>query len=290
MTVPTRYDFDPEAPAEPTPPDIDQAALWNGPAGQAWVESQAVLDAMLAPLLPVLLEPVSRRPGAEVLDVGCGTGALALAAARAGARCTGVDISAPMIGLARARAEREAVDARFVCADAQRHEFGGARYDQILSRLGVMFFDDPVAAFARLRGALREGGAMRFVAWRGAAENPFMTTAERAAAPLLPSLPPRSPGGPGQFAFADAQHVREILRQAGWRAIGLRGFEVECGFAARELPGYLSRLGPVGLALAAADAATRAKIVEAIVPAFAPYLRGDRIRFQAACWCVDAEA
>lgn len=288
MTVPTRYDFEPEASIEPALP-IGQAALWNGPAGHAWVESQALLDAMLAPLLPVLLEPLSRRPGAEVLDVGCGTGALALAAARAGARCTGIDISAPMIALARARAEREAADARFVCADAQRHEFG-AGYDLILSRLGVMFFDDPVAAFARLRGALREGGTMRFVAWRGAAENPFMTTAERAAAPLLPSLPPRPPGGPGQFAFADAQHVREILREAGWRAVELRGFEAECGFAACELPGYLGRLGPVGLALAAADEAARARIVEAIVPAFAPFVHGERIRFQAACWCVDAEA
>lgn len=288
MTVPISYDFEPEPTVAPPLDANDQTALWNGAAGRAWVETQALLDAMFAAFVPVLLEPLAQRPGADVLDVGCGTGALALAAARAGAVCAGVDVSAPMIELARARAASEGANARFVCADAQRYDFGAARYDLILSRLGVMFFDDPVAAFAHLRGAVREGGAMRFLAWRGAAENPFMTTAERAVAPLLPELPLRRPGGPGQFAFADARQVREILQQAGWRAVDIRPVELECGFAACELPAYLSRLGPVGLALAGADPADRARVVEAIAPAFAPFRRGDEIRFSAACWRVDA--
>ena len=145
-------------------------------------------------------------PERRVLDVGCGTGSTTLAVARllgAKGRCTGIDISEPMIAAARARAEREGTPASFIRADAQTHAFEPASFDMIISRFGVMFFDDSVRAFANLRRAARDDAELRFIAWRSAAENPFMTTAERAAAPLLPNLPARRPDAPGQFAFAD---------------------------------------------------------------------------------------
>ena len=108
-----------------------------------------------------------------------------------------------MIAAARARAERERTPADFVCADAEVHAFEPASFDTIISRFGVMFFDDPVRAFANLRRAARDDARVRCIAWRSAADNPFMTTAERAAAPLLPTLPARRPDAPGQFAFAN---------------------------------------------------------------------------------------
>src|SRR5215475_6177419 len=172
--------------------DDEQRRLWNGPAGRAWVDAQELLDRLLKPFEDVLVEAVSDHGGRRVLDVGCGTGGTTLAVARrlgANARCTGIDISHQMIAAARSRAEREGTPASFIAADAQIHRFEPASFDTIMSRFGVMFFTDSVRAFANLRRAASEGAALRFVAFRSAAENSFMTTAERAAAPLLPKLP-----------------------------------------------------------------------------------------------------
>ena len=270
----------------------DQAALWNGPSGQAWVDAQEVLDLVFEPFQEMLVEAVSAGTR-QVLDVGCGTGATTLAVARrlrTKGDCVGIDISAPMIGAARVRAEREGSRARFLCADAQEHAFEPAGLDLILSRFGVMFFDDPVRAFGNLRRAARDGASLRFFAWRSPAENPFMTTAERAAAPLLPDLPARRPDAPGQFAFADQERVRAILERSGWTGIDIAPIDVECRLPARELDGYLTRLGPVGAALRETDLRTRARVVEAVRPAFDPFVEGDEVRFAAACWTIGARS
>src|SRR5690349_6892382 len=104
--------------------DNEQAKLWNGPAGRAWVDAQAVLDRMFEPFEDMLVDAVGAAPARRVLDIGCGTGATTLAVARrlgTAADCVGVDISEPMLALARARAERAGVSARFICADAGSH-------------------------------------------------------------------------------------------------------------------------------------------------------------------------
>ncbi|WP_422507011.1 class I SAM-dependent methyltransferase [Stenotrophomonas sp. GZD-301] len=274
--------------------DTSQHALWNGPAGLAWVQAQRLLDTMFAPLARVLADAVP--PGAEwqVLDVGCGTGAVSLAIAGrlgAGGHCTGVDISAPMIDAARARARTDAVAATFLVADAQRHAFPAARIDRVVSRFGVMFFDDPQRAFAGLRDATRPGGTLHAIAWRAAAENPFMTTAERAAAPLLP-LPPRSPGGPGQFAFADREAVAALLAASGWADIRIEPLDVVCRITREELTRYVALLGPVGQALRSpdVDAARRSRVLAAMDAAFAPFIERDTVAFTAACWALHARA
>jgi SAM-dependent methyltransferase len=237
---------------------------------------------------------VARAGARRVLDIGCGTGATTLAIARhlgASGSCTGADISAPMIASARERAAREGLaTARFVCADAQTHAFEPASADAIVSRFGVMFFADPVAAFANLRRAAAPGAALGCLAFRSAAENAFMTTAERAAAPLLPALPARRLDGPGQFAFADSDRVAGILAEAGWTEATLQPIDVVCVFPARDLDVYFTRLGPVGLALQAADEVTRAQVVDAVRSAFEPFVRGGDVQFTAACWHLAARA
>jgi hypothetical protein len=195
-----------------------------------------------------------------------------------------------MLAVARARAEREDVPARFICADAQHHVFEAEGFDALVSRFGVMFFSDPVDAFSRLRQAVRRDGEMHCIAWRGPQENPFMTTAERAAAPLLPNLPLRRPDEPGQFSFADPQRVRQILEESGWIGIAIEPLDVACTMSESDLVPYLTRLGPVGVLLQQVDGCLRKRIIEVVSDAFAPYLQNGEVRFTAACWRIGARA
>ncbi|MFZ5749011.1 MAG: class I SAM-dependent methyltransferase [Pseudomonadota bacterium] len=271
----------------------EQAQLWNGPAARAWIDAQALIDTMFRPIEQVLLDSLMPGGGGRLLDIGCGTGGTTLAAARrlgTGAVCTGVDVSEPMVAAARERAAWEGINADFIAADAATARFEPQRFDAMISRFGVMFFADPVAAFAHLRRAARSGAMLRFVAWRGVAENGFMTTAERAAAQLMPALPPRDPDAPGQFAFADGARVRAILDQAGWRDVRVVGADIDCAMPAAALPDYLMHFGPLGRALRDVDADTRRRVVDAVLPAFEPYRSGTGIRYAAACWIVDARA
>ncbi|NOJ44127.1 class I SAM-dependent methyltransferase [Bradyrhizobium australiense] len=273
--------------------DDEQARLWNGPAGRGWVEARHVLEEMFKPFEDLLVQEVSEAAASRVLDVGCGTGATTLAVARAlGPKgyCTGIDLSEPMIAAARARARLDGQPAGFICADAQTHAFAPATFDMIVSRLGVMFFADPVQAFANLRQSARPDARLRFIAWRAPAENPFMTTAERAARPLLPGLPERRSEGPGQFAFADRRRIASILAASDWTAIDIRPIDIACSFQRTELVRYLSWLGPVGLFLQGADESTRARVIKTVSAAFEPYVRGPVVSFTAACWMVAAQA
>ena len=273
--------------------EIDQAALWNGAAGRAWVDEQALLDRVFEPFEKLLVDAAVGSAARDVLDVGCGTGGVAIAVARAladGGRCTGIDISAPMIDAARSRAERLGAPADFVLGDAEHHAFVPGRFDLIISRFGVMFFDDPVRAFTNLRNASRTGAELRLAVWRGPAENPFMTTAERAAAPLLPQMPPRRPDGPGQFGFADPDRVTGILEAAGWSGIDIRPIDVPCRMPESDLFRYLTRLGPLGMVLPTLDQATRERVVERARLAFEPYIHGTEVRFDAACWMVSGQS
>lgn len=272
-------------------PNNEQHALWNGPAGRAWVAQQELLDRVLEPFQHLLVEAARALSPRRVLDVGCGAGSTTLAVARllgAKGQCVGADISQPLIEAARARAEREGTPAGFIRADVQSHRFEPAGFDLIISRFGVMFFDNPVLAFANLRRAASSDGRLRLIAWRSAAENPFMTTAERAAAPLLPNLPARKPQGPGQFAFGDRQRVASILEESGWGDIDIQPVDVECTLPETELVGYFSQLGPVGLMLQDADERTSTQVIQTVRAAFDPFVRGTEVRFAAACWMIGA--
>lgn len=272
----------------------DQAALWNGPSGNAWVEMQDVLDRLLGPFERLLIEESFPGEGGRVLDVGCGAGATALSMARRlGPKglCVGVDISEPLLEVAKERALAEKLGgATFVRADAQSYAFDPGRFDAVMSRFGVMFFDDPEAAFVNIRRAARSDAKLAFVAWRSPAENPFMTTAVRAAEPLLPNLPTPTAGAPGQFAFADEARVQKILNASGWKNIDVRPIEVTGTIVEQELLTYVTKLGPVGVALREVDETTRARTVSAVRAAFETYIRDGTARFTMACWLVTARA
>lgn len=266
-----------------------QAALWNGTSGAAWVEMQAVLDAMFAPIEAALVEAVSAAGARDVLDIGCGTGSTTLAIQRllgAGGQAVGVDISDPMLALARRRGAES--PARFLLADPQEAALDPGAFDLIVSRFGVMFFDDPVRAFRNLRQAARDDGGLFLIVWRSPAENGFMTSAERAVAPLRPELPARDLDAPGQFGFADPDRVRRILADSGWRDVDIRPVDFACTLPESELVNYLTRLGPIAQAIREADPGLREKMLTAARAAFDGYVDGSVVRFDAACWIVTA--
>jgi SAM-dependent methyltransferase len=254
---------------------------------------QDVLDQMYQPVEDLLVDAIRSEATARVLDVGCGTGSTTVAAARrlgASGSGTGIDISEPMIAAARARAEGQGGSVTFIVGDAQAYPLERASFDAVISRFGVMFFADPVAAFRNLHGAASAGALLRLIVWRSADENPFMTAAERAAAPLLPDLPVRRPDEPGQFAFADRDRVRRILADSGWSKIDIQPIDVPCAMPESVLVPYLTQLGPVGRVLQQATDDVRARVVAAIRPAFDSYVHGAEVRFDAACWIVVARA
>jgi SAM-dependent methyltransferase len=278
--------------SDPIPNEF-QIGLWNGAAGAAWVDAQEMLDRMYQPFNDRLVDVVTARGARRVLDLGCGTGSTTLDVARRldnTGHCTGVDISRPMLELARRRAAEQGVAARFLEADAQVHAFAPASFDMIVSRFGAMFFDNPVSAFANLRRAVTEDAGMALAVWRSAEENPFMTAAESAARPLLPAMPARNFDGPGQFAFADPKRTQRLLEDGGWSRIGFEPLDVICAFPADALDYYLTRLGPVGVALRDADEPTRARVVAAVRTAMAPYVQSNEVRYTAACWLLTAQA
>lgn len=275
-------------------PNREQAELWNRTSGPVWVEQQAILDRMLAPFEARLTAQAFPGEGRRVLDIGCGAGATTLAMARRlgpDGLALGADISAPLVAAAKARAAAEGVtQASFVEADAQTHLFERGAFDAVISRFGVMFFDDPAAAFSNIRAAAAPGARLAFVAWRSPAENPFMTTAARALASLLPPQPPPMPGAPGQFGFADGERVRDILGRSGWRDVEVAPLDERCVVESDDLVSHLMNMGPTGAALREADAATRETARTMLQAAYAPYVDGGVARFTAACWLVTARA
>jgi len=216
----------PRTPTEPTSrqvPNAGQLEQWAR-EGEQWVAEAGRYDTMLEPFGQAVLAAASLSPGERVADVGCGNGALTIDAARRvgpTGMAVGIDISAPMLDLARRRATQAGVgNVEFVEADAQVRRFGGGGLDAVLSRFGVMFFDDPEAAFANLAGALRPGGRLAFACWQDLFQNEWMLVPGAAAAQHV-GLPEMEPGAPGPFALADAGRVELLLASARFQDVSL---------------------------------------------------------------------
>ncbi|OLF77762.1 hypothetical protein AWH62_03560 [Maricaulis sp. W15] len=270
---------------------LTQDTGWAGTSGENWVTSQALLDATFEPFEHRLVEAVSPGSGDWILDVGCGTGATVVAAARRlgdAGRVVGIDISAPMLEAARRRVRDSRAGVELICADAETHHFLPGRFDRVQSRFGMMFFADEVAALRNLLTAVTPGGRLDAVVWRVAEDNPFMTAAARAVAPILAELPRSDPDGPGQFRWGDAERVTALLADAGWRDIRFEPLDIGCQFPRSALESYLIRLGPVGRIYDQLDPERQRSVLAAMVEAMAPFIENQFVRFNAACWQIKA--
>jgi SAM-dependent methyltransferase len=273
----------------------DQYTRWNGIDGEYWTTNQDRLDRMLAPVTGPLLAFAAPLPGSTVIDVGCGCGATTIEFARAvgpSGRVVGIDLSERMLALA---AERLRAFDNTTCllgdaAELALHNLGA---DLIVSRFGVMFFGDPLAAFTNLRRGLAAGGRLRFACWRSINENPWLQIPLHAVYEHAPRLPKPDPEEPGPFAFADTARVTRILTAAGFTAPSFTPLNLQMDIAAggtlEDAVSQASATGPAKRVLADQPDEIRAAASESIRRALTAYASEAGVRLTGAVWLVAAD-
>lgn len=281
--------------SNPASDNAEQIGYWSRTGGPAWAASAARMDYELDGLGRLAIDALDPAPGGRVIDVGCGAGATSLELARRvqpAGRVLGVDLSPDLLALARVRAAASGLTGVcFVRADAQQLGLRGWA-DGMFSRFGVMFFPDPVAGFAGLRGCLRPGGALAFACWQEPAANPWFgaTNAVVSAAAGIPPLP-ADPTGPGPFAFADPGRTRQVLHEAGWRDIGLaphtREVTLDDAMTQDRVRHAMAR---APAALAEAPASVRDQAEAAVRAALGEFRRDGAVRLRQSIWVVTARA
>ncbi len=271
-----------------------QIAYWNSVGGDRWVAAAERTDRMLEPILQALLGRANLQPGMAVLDIGCGCGAeTAEFAKRVGefGRVLGVDVSQQM--LARAGALLSGFpQAELLEADAGAHPFEQS-FDLAISRFGIMFFADPVTAFANIRNAIKPSGRLLFATWRAVQENEWTRVSlEAALSTGVPAEKPVGPEDPGPFSFADPERIRRVLAAAGFGEPSIEPASFALDVAAG---GGLEAAVQQAMTIGAAAALLRkqpenliAAARAAIEQALRPYERGGTVSLSSAVWLVEA--
>jgi SAM-dependent methyltransferase len=280
-------------------PDVDTAPThdWNGDSGTRWAANLARLDVMLEDFGKAAIAAANARPGEHILDIGCGSGTSTYPLAAQvgpGGHVLGVDISEQLVEIARAAAPAGA-PAEFRCADAATALLPAGAFDVLFSRFGVMFFDDPVAAFAHMRRALKPGGRLAFVCWRGAQENDWVRLPMGAIRDIVEPVP-ADPTAPGPFAFGDRQRLADILAAAGFTAIDIAPFDTTISYgrggtrekAVDDALDMAFQVGPLARALADQPDEIREKAAIAVRAAFAKRPADTSVLIDGAAWIVTA--
>ncbi len=265
---------------------------WQGKTGEGWAAQWQRTDRSFGGVTERLLARSREFPFRQALDIGCGAGELALALGRGHpqAQVVGVDVSPQLIDVARQRGANLG-NVNFELGDAARWRPGDEFAPQLLiSRHGVMFFDDPPAAFANLAALAAPGANLLFSCFRDRRENPFFTEVGR----LLPAptVAP-DPLAPGPFAFAERDHMTAILTSGGWTAPSFEAFDFAMVAGAGEDPiedamTYFQTIGPAAVALREMDDADRGRTLEAIREVVIAHCRDSMVAMRAAVWIVSA--
>ncbi|WP_340685647.1 class I SAM-dependent methyltransferase [Amycolatopsis coloradensis] len=269
-----------------------QSEAWNGYEGRHWAEHDERYDAVNSGFNEFLFDAAGIGERDRVLDIGCGNGQVTrLAAVRAPlGGSTGIDLSAPMLATARARAEAEGVaNVVFEQGDVQVFPFGDGVFDVALSRFAVTFFADPVAAFANVRRALKPGGRLAFLCMTALAGTD-LGAVFGALAPFLPT--PTGEDGTGPTAFADPARVRSVLTGAGFRDVACDRVEADQVWG-RDVPdaaGFIADWGPVKYHLGQVSAEAANSVREALSAALGPFEGSGGVRLRGAAWLVRAKS
>ena len=272
----------------------NQRDFWSGKGGDIWVERQNAMDTMLSHLGEAALNKLNLNEGENVLDIGCGCGHTTLNIAKRispDGQVTGLDISEPMLKRAKESANEMSIsNASFNCVDVQTDDMGEEVYSAAFSRFGVMFFEDPIAAFHNINKSLITGASLSFVCWQSPALNPWQSLFIEAVKKYvdLPSPPPRSPS---PFAFMESEYVSSILEESNFQNIMIEGHEAEVNmFSGRSLSDsvkdYISINPVVSGMLKDSTEQEKTEIINSAIEAFSPYYSAKGLIFPSATWLV----
>ena len=269
---------------------------WETSQGDHWAAHADRYTRMLAPYGELVTAAAGYRAGERVLDVGCGNGDLSVLAGPAvqpGGLVLGIDLSPAELAVAATRADAAGVTGvTFSLGDAASERPASAPFDVVVSRFGVMFFPDPVAAFTNLRSLLAPGGRMALVCWRELLANDWMTVPAAAIGEVLPLPAGADPSAPGPFAFADRDRVEDVLRGAG--LVDVRLSEVSpriwMGADAGAAADFIRGSGLGRAVFAGVDPALEAEAMARATAALAAYETPDGVWLGSAAWLVTARA
>jgi SAM-dependent methyltransferase len=275
---------------EVSPANRDQYAAWDGTQGAFWAANAAHLDRGMTVYDDALLDAAAIAPTDRVLDIGCGTGHTARAAARRAPAGTvlGVDLSGEMLAVARRTATDEGLaNVRFQQGDAQIFPFGEASFDVVVSRTGSTFFGDPMAAYRNLARALAPAGRLAMVVWQPAPANEWIIEIATALAAGR-ALPQPPPGAPGPFAFGDPDRVRAILTGTGFTDVDLRPHEAPHWFGADVDDAYRFVVGVAGWLTDGLDDDARDRALGDLRRRIEAHAGPGGVEFGSATWLVTA--
>ena len=269
--------------------NIEMAKAWEE-EGARWAEQAERYDATVRRHSRRLLEAACISVDDRVLDIGCGCGETTRDAARAAASglALGVDLSARMIERARSRARAEGLtNVRFEQADAQVYPFEREAFDLAISRFGVMFFADPVAAFRNIGRSLRPGGRLALLSWQELKKNEWLLVVREALA-MGRALPEPPVGAPGPFGLAEPDRVRHILAEAGFGEIALDevGEPVRLGRDGEDAFAFARTMGQVKGLLDDLDESTAARALEALRATLAAHETPEGVLFDSRAWLI----
>jgi ubiquinone/menaquinone biosynthesis C-methylase UbiE len=273
--------------------NVEQAEEWDGRRGDHWVEHADRHDALSQRITPHLMEAATVGVAERVLDVGCGCGLTTRAAARAApsGSVLGVDLSSAMLAEAERRARAEHItNVSFEQGDAQVRRFARSTFDVALSRFGVMFFEDPVAAFANIGSGLRVGGRLAFVCWQDRARNEWITVPTEAALAYVAPPDAGAEGAPGAFSLADPERVRRILTDAGLEQIDIAAVteNVFLGDDAADATEFWEGTGMARALLEGADPDARERAIGGVRDALEAHERPSGTWLGSEAWLVTA--
>ncbi|MFF3162196.1 class I SAM-dependent methyltransferase [Streptomyces sp. NPDC003273] len=274
--------------------NTEQAQAWNGPEGAHWARNQDRWNAVNEGFNEPLLDAAGITGDHRTLDLGCGSGQTTRLAALLAPRghSLGLDLSGPMLAEARARAEREGIaNVRFTQADTQAYPFEADSFDAAISRYGVMFFADPVAAFGNVAKALRPGGRLAFVCPADAALNEWVA-AVSSLRDFLPVGDFGQPGLPGMFSLAAPDHLRDVLTRAGLTDITIKQVQAYGGWGhgAEDAAEFLLGTGPGRHLLGQADGSARERARRTLTDHLRDHETEDgTVRLRSTSWLVTAE-
>lgn len=272
--------------------NAEQLERWDGEEGTHWVTEADRYDGMNRAFGEAMLEAAALGAEERVLDVGCGNGATAIAAAervRPGGSVLAVDPSGPMLDVARERAAAAgAEEVEFVQGDVQVHPFEEDGFDVMVSRFALMFVEDPDATFANLARAVRPGGRMAFTVWQGLERSEWIFVPGAAAAAHVGL--PEGLDGPGPFGLADADRLRDAVTGAGFVDVTVEDLTLpmRIGDDVDDAVGFIRSIPVVRDLLASAPSDKADAAVEAAREALTPYASPDGVVLSGGAWLVTA--